>query len=378
MKAHVKHPPLLHKNKGQFAITELALVGATCSEIEFLAKRWMAREGKKYRMAYMDADHQQGDSVPELLESEAYAVFTDKIQFFRKDSQRIPDKYSMLPENNNLDVLLINGNHFAAAAQVLILDPSREKSILKRLDQLTNVRLILAKENYTIPLEVANAIGEQISKIPTLPWDDHYAIDEWFSAFMHARTPPIKALILVGGQSQRMGRDKSSIPFHGIAQRHYIANLMEEMNIEPTLSVQQSIPGERISQLKDTFFGLGPMGAILSAFQAQPDVAWMVLACDMPYINAGAVETLMRGRNPSDYATAFLNPLTGFADPLFTIYEPKAYLRLLHFMWMGHTCPRKMLINSDVTLLELENPEWLQNVNTPEELEKYYNRQAKI
>jgi molybdenum cofactor guanylyltransferase len=378
MKAHVKHPSLLHKNKGQFAISELALVGATCSEIKSLAGRWMAREGKKYRMAYMDADHQQSDPLPDLLKVEANVLFTDKIEFFRKDSQQIPNTYEMLPDSNHIDLLLINGNHFAAAAQVLILDPSREKSILKRLNQLTNVQLILAKENYTIPLEVADALGDQISNIPTLPWNDHHAIEEWFSAFMLARTPPIKALILVGGQSQRMGRDKSSIPFHGIAQRHYLANLMEEMNIEPILSVQQSIPGESIAQLKDTFFGLGPMGAILSAFQAQPDVAWMVVACDMPYINADAVETLLRGRNPSAYATAFLNPLTGFADPLFTIYEPKSYLRLLHFMWMGHTCPRKMLINSDVALLELDDSEWLQNVNTPEELEKYYSQQTKF
>jgi molybdopterin-guanine dinucleotide biosynthesis protein A len=37
-------------------------------------------------------------------------------------------------------------------------------------------------------------------------------------------------------------------------------------------------------------------------------------------------------------------------------------------------CPRKMLIQSDVHLLRLENPQALDNVNFPEEYEQARNR----
>jgi len=378
MKAHIKHPSLSTKRKGNFAPNELALVGATCSDIESLASRWILREGSKFKMGYMDADHQQSDVLPHLLQTGANTVVTDKIQFLRNDRLPVTDPYGAPIGHNELDLLLINGNHFSAAQQVLIIDPDREKSILKRLDQLTDVRLILVKHHYSIPEQVSNVLGNRMSEIPLISWDDQEAVDRWFSAYMHSLAPPIKALILVGGQSQRMGRDKSSIAFHGVPQRQYLAKMVQESGIEPILSVQQSIPGDPFVQLADTFLGLGPMGAILSAFQSQPDVAWLVIACDMPFIDKNAINRLVQGRNPSSYATAFLNPATSFADPLFAIYEPKAYLRLLHFMWQGHSCPRKMLINSDITLLTPDDATWLRNVNTPEELETYFREQTPV
>jgi hypothetical protein len=36
-------------------------------------------------------------------------------------------------------------------------------------------------------------------------------------------------------------------------------------------------------------------------------------------------------------------------------------------MGLGYTCPRKVLINSNIKLLEQRNPRWLDNVNTPDE-----------
>jgi molybdopterin-guanine dinucleotide biosynthesis protein A len=53
---------------------------------------------------------------------------------------------------------------------------------------------------------------------------------------------------------------------------------------------------------------------------------------------------------------------------LITIYEPKAYPILLQYLAQGYSCPRKMLINSEVEIVEVED-DFIRNINTPEEFE---------
>ena len=60
--------------------------------------------------------------------------------------------------------------------------------------------------------------------------------------------------------------------------------------------------------------------------------------------------------------------LKQFVEPLITIYEPKAYPVLLQYLAQGYSCPRKMLINSDVEIIEVDDS-LIRNINTPEEFE---------
>jgi molybdopterin-guanine dinucleotide biosynthesis protein A len=83
-----------------------------------------------------------------------------------------------------------------------------------------------------------------------------------------------------------------------------------------------------------------------------------------------ALQYLTDNRNPSSVATAYNSPQNEFPEPLITIWEPKSYPVLLSFLSQGYSCPRKVLINSDVTLLNAQNPDVLTNVNTPDELER--------
>ena len=122
--------------------------------------------------------------------------------------------------------------------------------------------------------------------------------------------------------------------------------------------------------LPDSFDGLGPFGAILSAFRQQPNHAWLVIACDLPLMDKSTLSYLINHRNPSKTATAFNSPVNEFPEPLIAIWEPRSYLTLLQFLTQGYSCPRKVLINSDVQLLDAENARALMNVNSPEEYEE--------
>ena len=129
-------------------------------------------------------------------------------------------------------------------------------------------------------------------------------------------------------------------------------------------------------QIHDKIQGAGPLAGIVSALKHDPNAAWLVLACDLPYCGEETVAGLVQGRNPYKLATAYRSGYDGFPEPLCAIYEPKSLLRLLHFYGVGYHCPRKALINSDTRILEPVRPEALANVNTPEDREQAERRLA--
>ncbi|WP_202618097.1 NTP transferase domain-containing protein [Arcticibacter tournemirensis] len=188
---------------------------------------------------------------------------------------------------------------------------------------------------------------------------------------MNIREAKLKGLILSGGRSTRMGRDKGSISYHGKSQREYLRELLVPFCQEVFISCnkEQIHDLDGFAVIEDSVEGQGPMIGILSAFQQDPGVAWLTVACDLPFLTQKTVDHLVTHRNASKLATAFHNPETGFPEPLITIWEPEARQSLLDFREAGYLCPRKVLINSDIELLEAVDKEELRNVNHAHEYE---------
>jgi molybdopterin-guanine dinucleotide biosynthesis protein A len=169
-----------------------------------------------------------------------------------------------------------------------------------------------------------------------------------------------------------MGSDKAFLDYHGKPQYAFLADILRGLNIETYISCR----AEQVSEfndnqevITDSFLDLGPYGAILSAFRHDPNAAWLVLACDLPLLDAETLQFLIEKRNTHKVATSFQSPESkeGFPEPLIAIWEPRAYPTLLQFLAQGISCPRKVLINSDIELLTPSVNEALMNVNTPEE-----------
>jgi molybdopterin-guanine dinucleotide biosynthesis protein A len=184
----------------------------------------------------------------------------------------------------------------------------------------------------------------------------------------------LNGLVLSGGKSSRMGRDKSSIQWYGKEQKYYMAALLQVLCNEVFISCRKEQEAEINSNYKtlvDTYTGIGQYGAILSAFQFQQNVAWLVVACDLPLLDQSTLEYLIENRNTNTIATTFKSPFDGLPEPLITIWEPKSYEVLLTYLANGYTCPRKVLIKSNnVHILQPPDGDALMNVNTPEDLAK--------
>lgn len=186
-------------------------------------------------------------------------------------------------------------------------------------------------------------------------------------------SPAINGLVLAGGKSKRMGSDKGLMQWHGKEQRYYAADLLKNSCEEVFISCRADQEKEidtHYKTLADTFLNLGPYGGILSALRSDRTKAWLVVACDLPLVDEATIKYLVEERNPKSIATTFESPHDGLPEPLITIWEPQSYGVLLDFLGRGYSCPRKVLIQSDKTILRPPHPGALMNVNMPEDAEK--------
>jgi len=376
-KKHRKHAALARPNLGEFGRQELAILGAPCGEIQALVARLLPQLAPNLRMAYVDADHAAGDAaeagaanplVPSIGTTGLSAELVDKISYRQLNLARGLDRFAQTELLAHESVVLVNGNHFRARQQVVIIDP--RKPLDKKLDRLTDVQLILLAEGQAELPAVLQAHLGAAPLPPVLPLADTTGIAAFIRQWYAAAVPPLKGLVLAGGRSERMQTDKASLRYHGIDQREHTAALLAPYCSEVYVSCRpdqvEGLP-MGLRPLPDTFLNLGPLGGLLSALQHDPNAAWLVLACDLPFLTAATLDFLVQQRQPDRMATALRSPWNDFPEPLVTIWEPRSYGQLLRFLSLGYSCPRKALINSDIALLKPPVPAELRNVNTPEE-----------
>ncbi|RZK22125.1 MAG: molybdopterin-guanine dinucleotide biosynthesis protein MobA [Hymenobacter sp.] len=371
-----KHADLTRPDLGDFARHELAFLGAPCGDIQQLAARLTAALAPAgHRVGYVDADHASGDAaetqtLSPLLQAGAAVEVTDKIHFRRRDERRALDRFSQPELLAGADLVLVNGNHFRARQQVVLIDP--RKSLAHKLDKLTDVQAFVLAEGVTEIPAYLQAHLSHFAQLPQFAFADAPGLAAWVQQWLATHQAPMRGLVLAGGLSQRMQTDKGRLSYSpdGREQREVAAALLAEVCQDVFVSCRAEQAAELpagLQALPDTFLGLGPLGGILSALRQDPNAAWLVLACDLPFMNAETLRQLVAGRQPSRLATAFQSPGNDFPEPLITIFEPRAYPELLRFLGLGYSCPRKMLINSDVALLPTPDSSALRNVNTPAE-----------
>lgn len=373
-KEHSKHAKLIRPAFGTYHRNEWAMVGAQCIVIKLLADQIINALSASYKCAYVDTTH--NDDVvlmPGRLANGAVLEYTDQINHRQLNYNADFNSFKLRDTFAGVDLVIANGNHHQCKAQVVIISENKRASLQKRIDQLTNVQMLLLAENTN---EVFDFIKEAIPNWEQLPLyrvGDIENIAAFFKQQMQLTKPEINGLVLAGGKSQRMGFDKGAVNWHGTEQRYYMADLLKPFCTDVFISCRADQKNEidsNYASLADTFTDLGPYGAILSAFREKPDSAWLVIACDLPLMDESTLLYLVDNRNPSSVATAYQSPVNEFPEPLITVWEPKSYPLLLSFLAQGYSCPRKVLINSDVTLVNALNAEALTNVNTPDELER--------
>lgn len=168
-----------------------------------------------------------------------------------------------------------------------------------------------------------------------------------------------------------MQRDKATLAYHGASQLRWAFDLLSQVCTATFISVRPDQREEStragFPQIVDRQPGTGPIAGIAAALQEHPKAAWLVLACDLPFLTAQTLAHLLEHRNPRAIATAYRSSHDGLPEPLCAIWEPSARAPVLAHIAAGEQCPRKLLINSNASLLDPLDGRALDNVNTPEE-----------
>ena len=181
----------------------------------------------------------------------------------------------------------------------------------------------------------------------------------------------IYGLVLTGGFSKRMGKEKALLNFHGKPQFAYLFELLNTFCEKVYLSCrkeQSTQFGEDSPKIFDIHDGIGPMNGLLSFFEKHPEKACLLVACDMPFIDEPAIQFLIENRQPGKIATAYTSK-KGFPEPLLTIWEPNSYKILKKNLQKGDYSLRDILQFHGCHLLKTKDDKTLLNINKPDELE---------
>ena len=182
---------------------------------------------------------------------------------------------------------------------------------------------------------------------------------------------PLYGLVLAGGSSTRMRRDKAALEIHGLSQLAWAHALLARHCEGAFVSVRPDQREEevraRFPQIVDLHAGIGPIAGLAAAQAAHPGAAWLVLACDLPFVDDELLARLVDARRDGHAITAYRSTNDGLPEPLCAVFEPASAALVREAIAAGRTCPRKLVIASGVPLLEQRDPR-LGNVNTPEDL----------
>lgn len=182
---------------------------------------------------------------------------------------------------------------------------------------------------------------------------------------------PLRGLVLAGGRSRRMQTDKALLQYHGKPQVQWVAELIAPYCASVHASVRATQAAEPVRAglpvIVDERDDAGPIAGIMAAQRRDPASAWLVVACDLPFLDAATLAHLVARRASSRVATAYRSAHDGLPEPLCAIWEPASASLVRGAVEAGRYCPRALLGAADALLLDLPDAAALDNVNTREE-----------
>ncbi|TAN79882.1 MAG: molybdenum cofactor guanylyltransferase [Gallionella sp.] len=125
------------------------------------------------------------------------------------------------------------------------------------------------------------------------------------------------AIILAGGNSQRMGRDKADLPLGEKTLLQTVTATMQQLFPQVIVSVRQPRATVDLPQICDEQPDGGPLAG-LAASLGQATTPWIfAVACDMPFVVPGVVEQLAKHRAQHQ---AVVPIVQGHPQPLAAFY----------------------------------------------------------
>jgi len=179
------------------------------------------------------------------------------------------------------------------------------------------------------------------------------------------------AIIMAGGNSLRMGADKSMLPINGQPLIEKIAEQLRGSFEQILISANEPDKFAHLclEVIPDKIPGQGPLMGIASALQASANEVNFVVACDIPCINLSFVRRMLAEAKKADLVI----PTTGdgWYEPLFAVYCKSALVAINQVLSSGGRKISDVFSRCRVKYIKLDDTEWFTNLNTMAEYEEF-------
>lgn len=185
---------------------------------------------------------------------------------------------------------------------------------------------------------------------------------------------PVSALILAGGQSRRMQREKPLLPVHG---RPLIETVIAQIGphfdtIIISTSAKNRLAFLNLPTVEDELPGQGPLMAILSALRVSPHAVNFVLACDIPFIHIPFVLEILSLAKIHDIAVPRYRD--GKFEPLFAAYNRCLIPLIERQLQSGDRKISSLFPACRTKFVPMDDQKWFRNLNTVKEYHDYLSQ----
>lgn len=206
----------------------------------------------------------------------------------------------------------------------------------------------------------------------------------------HNKMPALSLLILAGGKSSRMKKDKSQLPWQdSTTLTHMLTNSyvypFERTVISANRIIEpQELPDfirkktkqrehtteyihlsdkRRLSVVSDLYTDCGPLGGMEAAMRLYPSDCWLILAVDLPFYDFSRLPALLAADTP-EY-DAVIPVINGRENPLAALYKGRVYEKIRTALADGDYRVRKIYNKKAAFIDETPYARHYLNMNTP-------------
>lgn len=184
------------------------------------------------------------------------------------------------------------------------------------------------------------------------------------------QVPNLMGLVLAGGRSSRMGKDKKAIAYHGKPQWVHALELLQSLGLDTVVNASD-IQSDSVRVIEDStqFSGNGPVSGLLSVSGELEQTALLVLGIDYPELDAETLHDLIRSYQIRNCSVCYRNSLSNRVEPVIAIYHPRDLKEIRNNFFKSQTSLSAYWENAgdSVLILPHKNPRILKSYDLPED-----------
>jgi molybdopterin-guanine dinucleotide biosynthesis protein A len=181
----------------------------------------------------------------------------------------------------------------------------------------------------------------------------------------------VSAIILAGGQSRRMQREKSLLPVNGCTLIETVIAQIRPFFSEIIISAakKDKFAFLNLPIIEDEAPGQGPLLAILSALRASTHAVNFILACDIPVIHIPYLQKIIALATTNDIVVPRYRD--GKFEPLFAVYNRSIIPAIEKQIKTGDRRISSLFHVCSTQFMAMDDEIWLKNLNTLKEYHDY-------